>query len=94
MSLKSNSAGLRRRGCGSDKFRGVSSLEGTKTNDILIGDGGKNAMLGHEGRDVFTAGGGRDYVDARDGGRDGAISCGGGKDQLLRDGSDPRGSSC
>jgi Ca2+-binding RTX toxin-like protein len=94
MSLKSNSAGLRRRGCGSDKFRGVSSLEGTKTKDILIGDGGKNALLGHEGADVFNAGGGKDYVDARDGGRDAAISCGGGRDTLLRDNNDPNGSSC
>ena len=94
MSLKSNTAGSSRRGCGTDKFKGVQSLEGSKGPDRLIGDGGKNAMLGHDGRDVFIGGGGRDYVDAIDGARDGSINCGGGRDTLLRDKTDPGGSSC
>jgi hypothetical protein len=51
-------------------------------------------MLGHDGRDVFKAGGGRDYVDAIDDAADGSIDCGGGRDTLLRDSSDSRGSSC
>ena len=51
-------------------------------------------MLGHDGADVFKAGGGKDYVDASDGARDRSINCGGGRDTLLRDSSDPRGSSC
>ena len=94
MSLKSNSAGLRRAGCGTDKFKAVSSLEGTKTNDLMIGDGQRNAMLGHDGKDVFRSGGGKDYVNAIDGARDATINCGAGKDTLLRDKSDPRGTSC
>jgi Ca2+-binding RTX toxin-like protein len=94
MSLKSNTAGFRRRGCGVDRYRGVSSLEGTKGVDIMIGDEQRNSMLGHGGADTFNGGGGKDYVDARDDARDRTISCGAGKDTLLRDNSDPRGSSC
>ena len=94
MSLRSNTAGFRRAGLRLDKYKGVSSLEGTKGVDIMIGDGGKNAMLGHEGADTFNGGGGKDYVDAIDGARDRTINCGAGKDTLLRDSSDPRGTSC
>jgi Ca2+-binding RTX toxin-like protein len=94
MSLRSDTAGFKRSGCGVDRFDAVSSLEGSKGDDILIGDNGRNSLLGHDGVDVFQAGGGKDYVDARDDARDRVISCGGGRDQLLRDGSDPRGSGC
>ena len=92
MSLKTDTAGFSRRGCRSDRLVGISSLEGTKGVDILIGDGRHNGLLGHEGADVFRAGGGKDYVDARDGGRDRVVSCGPARDLLLADRADrPRG---
>ncbi len=93
MSLKTDTAGFSRRGCGSDKLVGISSLEGTKGVDILIGDGRHNGLLGHEGADVFRAGGGKDYVDARDGGRDRVVNCGAARDLLLADRAD-RATGC
>lgn len=51
-------------------------MEGSFDNDILIGDGRGNAMLGQPGRDSFYGGGGEDVVDARDGVRDFSIQCG------------------
>ena len=94
VSLRSRTAGFRKRRCGVDRLRAVSSLEGSEGADVLIGNGRRNSLLGHGGRDIFKAGGGRDYVDARDDGRDRRISCGGGRDTLLRDRGDPRGRRC
>jgi Ca2+-binding RTX toxin-like protein len=51
-------------------------MEGSFDNDILVGDGGPNAMLGQPGVDSFYGGGGEDVIDARDGVRDESIQCG------------------
>jgi Ca2+-binding RTX toxin-like protein len=51
-------------------------MEGSFDWDILVGDGGPNAMLGQPGRDRFYGGGGEDVIDARDGERDFSIQCG------------------
>ena len=51
-------------------------MEGSFDNDVLIGDGGPNAMLGQPGEDRFFGEGGEDIVDARDGVRDFSIQCG------------------
>ncbi len=51
-------------------------IEGSFDNDVLIGDGGPNAMLGQPGEDRFFGGGGDDVIDARDGVRDLSIQCG------------------
>jgi Ca2+-binding RTX toxin-like protein len=51
-------------------------MEGSFDYDVLIGDGGGNAMLGQPGRDRFYGGGGEDTIDARDGVRDLFIQCG------------------
>jgi Ca2+-binding RTX toxin-like protein len=51
-------------------------MEGSFDWDILVGDGGANAMLGQPGRDSFYGGGGDDVIDARDGERDFSIQCG------------------
>ncbi|HEV7399319.1 MAG TPA: calcium-binding protein [Solirubrobacterales bacterium] len=64
-------------------------MEGSFDWDILVGDGGANAMLGQPGRDRFYGGGGEDVIDARDGERDFSIQCGRGrvpakKDQPVR----------
>ncbi len=51
-------------------------MEGSFDNDVLVGDGGPNAMLGQPGQDRFYGGGGEDVIDARDGTRDLSIQCG------------------
>jgi Ca2+-binding RTX toxin-like protein len=51
-------------------------MEGSFDNDILVGDGGPNAMLGQPGVDSFYGNGGEDVIDARDGVRDESIQCG------------------
>ncbi len=50
-------------------------MEGSFDNDVLIGDGRKNAILGQPGVDRIYGGGGDDVLDARDGFRDAAIQC-------------------
>jgi Ca2+-binding RTX toxin-like protein len=54
-------------------------MEGSFDKDILVGDGGPNAMLGQPGVDSFYGGGGEDTIDARDGVRDESIQCGRGR---------------
>jgi Ca2+-binding RTX toxin-like protein len=54
-------------------------MEGSFDWDVLIGDGGPNAMLGQPGEDRFYGNGGDDIIDARDGVRDFSIQCGKGR---------------
>ena len=54
-------------------------MEGSFDNDVLIGDGRANSMLGQPGEDVFFGNGGNDVIDARDGVHDISIQCGPGK---------------
>ncbi len=70
------------------------SLEGSDGPDVLIGDGGDNSMMGHLGADVFLGKGGDDFIDAVDGQRDKQIVCGGGDDEVIKDGKDPAPSGC
>ncbi len=66
------------RGC--DKVRlspTNEDMEGSFDNDVLIGDGRANSMLGQPGEDVFFGNGGDDVIDARDGVRDESIQCAG-----------------
>ncbi|HEU5252307.1 MAG TPA: calcium-binding protein [Solirubrobacterales bacterium] len=51
-------------------------MEGSFDWDVLIGDGGPNAMLGQPGEDRFYGNGGDDIIDARDGVKDFSIQCG------------------
>jgi Ca2+-binding RTX toxin-like protein len=78
-------------GCGNpDQILGDNeSLEGSDGPDVMTGDNGDNSMLGHLGADTFIAKGGDDFIDAADGHRDKAIICGGGNDEVVKDGSDP-----
>jgi Ca2+-binding RTX toxin-like protein len=50
-------------------------MEGSFDNDVLIGDGSANSILGQPGVDRIYGGGGDDVLDARDGVRDEAIQC-------------------
>jgi Ca2+-binding RTX toxin-like protein len=61
---------------------------------VLIGDNGDNSLMGHLGADVLIGRGGDDFLDAADGQRDKQIDCGGGNDEVVKDGSDPAPSSC
>jgi hypothetical protein len=54
-------------------------MEGSFDWDVLIGDGGPNAMLGQPGEDRFYGNGGDDIIDTRDGVRDFSIQCGKGE---------------
>jgi Ca2+-binding RTX toxin-like protein len=54
-------------------------MEGSFDNDVLIGDGRANAILGQPGVDRFYGGGGEDLIDARDGVHDASIQCGRGR---------------
>ena len=54
-------------------------MEGSFDNDVLIGDGRANSILGQPGEDVFVGNGGDDVIDARDGVRDVSIQCGRGR---------------
>jgi len=54
----------------------LEDMEGSFDNDVLIGNGQKNAMLGQPGHDRFFGNGGDDVIDARDGVRDFSIQCG------------------
>ena len=83
-------------GCGNDDqvLADNESLEGSDGPDVLVGDNGDNSILGHLGADVLIGKGGSDFIDAADGQRDKQIDCGGGGDEVVRDGNDPPGSSC
>jgi len=72
-------------------------IEGSFDYDVLIGDGGPNAMLGQPGKDFFYGHGGDDVIDARDGVRDYVIQCG--RDghpagRALTDSFDPPTTDC
>ena len=60
-------------------------MEGSFDYDVLIGDSGKNSLLGQPGVDRFYGNGGDDVIDARDGVRDEVIQCGRGR-TILRKG--------
>jgi Ca2+-binding RTX toxin-like protein len=76
-------------GCGNpDQVLGDNeSLEGSDGPDILTGDGGSNSIMGHLGKDTLIGKGGSDFFEAADGQRD-KIVCGGGSDDVVKDGND------
>jgi Ca2+-binding RTX toxin-like protein len=78
-------------GCGSldQILANNESLEGSDGSDVMTGDNGENSFLGHLGADTFLGKGGNDFIDAADGERDAAIVCGGGSDEVVKDGRDP-----
>ncbi|MEX2107244.1 MAG: calcium-binding protein [Solirubrobacterales bacterium] len=64
------------RGCDSVHLsRTNEDMEGSFDNDVLIGNGRANSMLGQPGEDRFYGNGGDDVIDARDGVRDESIQC-------------------
>ena len=50
-------------------------MEGSFDNDVLIGNGARNSILGQPGVDRIYGGGGEDVLDARDGVRDEVVQC-------------------
>lgn len=82
--------------CGSDLDKvssNIESLEGSRLDDILIGDSGSNSFFGQSGADSFLGNGGKDFIDARDDERDRRIDCGG-RGTALVDSSDPAPIRC
>jgi uncharacterized repeat protein (TIGR01451 family) len=82
---------------GNDTLRGLGGddvLLGGDGHDILLGGAGNDVLDGGAGADAFLAGAGNDVVRARDGRRDGLISCGSGRDSATVDDRDPRSHEC
>jgi Ca2+-binding RTX toxin-like protein len=72
------------RGCDPVRLAGSNEdMEGSFDEDVLIGDGSKNSILGQPGEDQLYGGGGDDVLDARDGVRDAAIQCAAGR-QIIK----------
>jgi Ca2+-binding RTX toxin-like protein len=76
-------------GCGNDDqvLSDNESLEGSDGPDVLVGDNGSNSIMGHIGKDTLIGKGGSDFIEALDGQRD-KIDCGGGGDDIAKDGVD------
>ncbi|MGH3103676.1 MAG: calcium-binding protein [Gaiellaceae bacterium] len=72
---------------GPDVIRGLAGADrlfGYGGNDRLEGGSGGDVLVGGPGRDVLRGGAGNDRINARDGERD-LISCGLGRDTVLKD---------
>jgi Ca2+-binding RTX toxin-like protein len=87
------------RGCRPVRISGsVENLEGSFGPDILVGDRRANNILGQPGADrIYGGGGGDDFIDARDGGRDAHIQCGArgsGRGLAMIDHGDPAPRNC
>ncbi len=70
-----------------DRIRGLAGgdrLFGYGGNDVLDGGLGPDLLVGGKGRDIVRGGQGNDRINARDGERD-SISCGAGRDTVVRD---------
>jgi len=77
--------------------RSVENLEGSFGPDVLVGDRRANNILGQPGADRIYGGGGDDFIDARDGGRDAQIQCGArgsGRGLAMIDRGDPAPRNC
>ncbi len=68
-----------------DSLSGIEDLEGTGSDDTMIGDAGPNQLLGHGGADTYHAGAGADSILANSGDADPVIDCGPDLDTALVD---------
>jgi Ca2+-binding RTX toxin-like protein len=50
------------KGWGTDRLRSIEDLHGSQKGDVLVGDGGNNAISGHCGSDRIVGGGGNDVL--------------------------------
>ncbi|MGH2975483.1 MAG: calcium-binding protein, partial [Solirubrobacterales bacterium] len=64
---------------------GIEDLEGSVGTDVFFGDGADNQLLGWEGDDIYSAGGGEDRILANSGDYDPRIECGDGNDTAFID---------
>jgi Ca2+-binding RTX toxin-like protein len=63
----------------------LEDLEGSKLDDVLLGDSGSNQLLGRPGADTYHAAAGNDSILANSGDSDAAIDCGEGFDTAQID---------
>jgi Ca2+-binding RTX toxin-like protein len=73
---------------------GADILAGAGGGDVLNGGAGADALDGGDGADTLNGGAGDDALLARDGHADTALSCGGDRDRLASDPSDPPTTDC
>jgi Ca2+-binding RTX toxin-like protein len=66
-----------------DHLKGIEDLEGSESNDVLIGNGETNQLLGHRGEDIYRALGGNDTIFANSGTPDKVIDCGEGTEDTA-----------
>lgn len=67
------------------ELNAIEDVEGTNHDDVLLGDGGPNQLLGRFGADSYFAAAGNDHILANSGDSDVAIDCGKGFDTALID---------
>jgi Ca2+-binding RTX toxin-like protein len=73
----------------------IENVTGADGDDLLIGTGKGNVMIGGKGVDALFGGGGADRLRAKDGTADAAINCGAGSgDSATVDKKDPKPISC
>jgi hypothetical protein len=68
-----------------NSLEAIEDLEGTVLGDVFYGDAGENQLLGWEGEDVYSSGGGIDRILANSGDLDPTIDCGDGADTAIID---------
>jgi len=66
-------------------LHGLEDIEGSKQDDVLIGDAGPNQLLGRLGSDAYLAAAGNDSILANSGDSDAYIDCGEGFDTAQID---------
>ena len=74
-------------------YRGNDRLFGHRGNDYLLGGIGNDLLVGGSGRDRLIGGPGNDRLNSRDGERD-TVSCGTGRDTVVKDARDVIGRDC
>ena len=73
---------------GTDSFTGVENLTGSNFNDLLIGDGGANVLMGGIGTDTLLGFGGDDVLMGGSGGGNNQLQGGTGNDRYILDAFD------
>ena len=82
-----SAAGLHRCDARSAGLGVATSLNGTASSELILGQRGADRLNGRGGSDCIFGGPGRDRIKARDGERD-VVNCGRGRDRVRADAVD------